>query len=131
MNRQIFFICSDIGSVTSNSLCEWIDIESNINVKKGMLEDAMAEEEVSKMFKVVHRKMRIMMKKTLSRPTSRRSLQLVRCYVKQRRCKCSIPIVASSLRRAKTEIELERSVRQGGKTPQLLLTEMLRMRIQK
>ena len=130
MNRQIFFIDSDIGSVTSNSLCEWIDIGSNINVKKGMLEDAMAEEQELKMFKVLHRKIRAMMKQRLSLPTSHRRLQLGRCYLKQRRCTIN---VVSRLRLPlydvqKREIELERSVRRGGKTRQLLLTEMLRMR---
>ena len=45
MDRQSFFNDSYIATVTSNNLYEWMDIESNLNVKKGMVEDAMAEEE--------------------------------------------------------------------------------------
>ena len=39
------FIDSDIASITRNDFCEWMDVESNINVRKGIVEDAMAEEE--------------------------------------------------------------------------------------
>ena len=42
--------------------------------------------------------------------------------------KCNISIAASSLRRAKREIESERSVHRRGKACQFLLTEMLRIR---
>ena len=38
------FIDPDIAIVSTNDLCVWVDIENNINVKKGMIEHAMAEE---------------------------------------------------------------------------------------
>ena len=50
-----------------------------------MVEDAMVEEEELKMFKVVQRKMKMMMDKTFSLSPSHRRLQLVRCYLKQER----------------------------------------------
>ena len=84
------FIDSDIESITTNDLCEWMDIEGNINIKKGMVQDAMAEEEESKMFNVVQRKIRRMMEKSLSMPTSHRPLQFVRCCLKQSRCAINI-----------------------------------------
>ena len=42
------FIDSDNSFDTTNDFCELMDIQSNINVKKGTVEDAMAEEEESK-----------------------------------------------------------------------------------
>ena len=71
------FIDSDIASITRNDLCEWMDVESNINGKKGMVEYAMSEEDDSKVLKVVPRKIRTMMDKTVSLPTSNCPLQLV------------------------------------------------------
>ena len=50
LDRQAeMFIDSDIASVTTHNLCEWMDIESDINVKTGIVQDAMAE--VGKCFK--------------------------------------------------------------------------------
>ena len=71
------FIDSDIASITRNDLWEWMDVESNINGKKGMVEYAMSEEDDSKVLKVVPRKIRTMMDKTVSLPTSNCPLQLV------------------------------------------------------
>ena len=53
---------------------------------KGMVDDAMAEEEESKMFKVVQGELRTMLEKTWSLQTYLLFLQLVRCYLKQGRC---------------------------------------------
>ena len=101
-------IDSYIEPVTIVNLCECMDIESHINFKKEMVEDAMAEEEGSKMIYPVQRKMGTMMDRTLSLPTSHRPLHFL-CY------ESNIAIVFSSLRLAEREIELERSVRLGGK----------------
>ena len=39
------FIDSDFPSITTNDLCKWIDVESNINVIKIIVEDVMVEQE--------------------------------------------------------------------------------------
>ena len=118
------FLDLDIASFTTNGLCERMDIEININVKKRIVEDAMAEEEQSKIG------IALMMEKTLSLPTCLRTLQLVQCYLKQRRCGVNL---ISRMRLLlydviTGEMESERSVRRGGKTCQLPLTYIVRMR---
>ena len=59
------FIDADIASITTNDLCEWMDVDSNINDEKRIVEDVMAEEQESKMFKVVYRNIRTMMELSL------------------------------------------------------------------
>ena len=66
--QATLFIDSDIASITTNDLCEWMDVESKINVIKRIVENAMDDEEESKMFKVVHRKIRTMMENMFSLP---------------------------------------------------------------
>ena len=98
---------SDISSVTTNEFFEWVDIESSMNVKKGMGEDAMAEEEESKNVQssateneddngenvvTAH----IHSASAVSARLSEAEEEM--CY------ECNIPIVAFSLRRAKGEV---------------------------
>ena len=78
--QEKLFIGSDTASFTTNDLCEWMDVESNINVIKGMVEDAM--EDSKNVLRSVT-EMRMMMENTFSLPTSHRPLQSVRCCMKR------------------------------------------------
>ena len=128
--QEKLFIDSYIASFTKKDLWQWMNVETNINVKNGMVKDALAEEEESK---------NVLRSTTDNEdddgendvaahiPSPSADIAMLSeadqmCY------KCDVSIAASSLRRAKREIELKQSVRRGGKTHQLLLKEMLRIR---
>ena len=118
------FIDSDITYTPANDLCEWMDIESNVNVKKGMVEeDESKNVQISATENVNDDGENVV----AAHIPSSSAVSAMISETEEMFHKCNILFAASSQRRAEREIELERKVHRGGKTGQRLLTEMMRM----